>query len=226
MTPVEGAGRELMLMLLADARLPTGGHTQSGGLEPALAHGMEPDSVPDYCRARLATVTLVEAGVAVVSRHVASTGGNLAEVEHAWEARTPSVAMRETSRRTGRGYHRLVRRLWPGHPATEVLAQVRAPNRACVLGVVAVVASLSPEQLIRLIGYDDVQTVVGATLKLCPLDPGMATQWALGLMTEIEGMVAPLAALTDPESIPAPGAPLIEAWAEAHTAAPRRLFSA
>jgi urease accessory protein len=33
---------ELLLMLLADARLPTSGHTQSGGLEPALLGGLDP----------------------------------------------------------------------------------------------------------------------------------------------------------------------------------------
>ena len=32
---------ELVLLLLADARLPVGGHTQSGTLEGALAHGLK-----------------------------------------------------------------------------------------------------------------------------------------------------------------------------------------
>ncbi len=55
-------------MLLADARLPTGAHTQSAGLEPALRGGLEPSDVPSYIRARLRTVTAVEAGAAVVAR--------------------------------------------------------------------------------------------------------------------------------------------------------------
>ncbi len=54
-------------MLLADARLPTGSHTQSGGLEPALLDGMAVGSVPDYLAARLGTVVRVDAGVAVVA---------------------------------------------------------------------------------------------------------------------------------------------------------------
>ncbi|MBE9928093.1 urease accessory protein UreF, partial [Cellulosimicrobium cellulans] len=60
-----------MLALLADARLPTGGHTQSAGLEPALRAGMPAARVPDYVRARLATVTRTEAATAVVARHAA-----------------------------------------------------------------------------------------------------------------------------------------------------------
>ncbi len=56
-------------MLLADGRLPTGAHTQSAGVEPAFAHGMRLDQVPDYLRVRLRTVTEVEAAAAVVARH-------------------------------------------------------------------------------------------------------------------------------------------------------------
>ena len=65
---VGGISSEVMLMLLADARLPTGAHTQSAGLEPALRGGMLPAQVPQYMQARLRTVTSVEAGAAVLAR--------------------------------------------------------------------------------------------------------------------------------------------------------------
>ncbi|MGN0110875.1 MAG: urease accessory UreF family protein, partial [Cellulosimicrobium funkei] len=129
--PRHGAeGRaELMLALLADARLPTGGHTQSAGLEPALRAGMPAARVPDYVRARLATVTRTEAATAVVARHAALAPDDgpppvavaLADTWVAWAARTPSPALRETSQRLGRGYLRLLRRLWAGHPAVAAL---------------------------------------------------------------------------------------------------------
>lgn len=61
----------LLLALLGDARLPSGGHTQSAGLEPALRAGTTSAQVPAYLRARLRTVTRVEAGTAVVARAVA-----------------------------------------------------------------------------------------------------------------------------------------------------------
>ncbi|MGA8256663.1 MAG: hypothetical protein WB767_08825, partial [Nocardioides sp.] len=89
--------RDLVLMLLADARLPVAGHTQSGTLEPALRAGLEPHEVPAYVRTRLRTVTRVEAATAVVARRYFESGLDVAPVEAAWAARTPSAAMRATS---------------------------------------------------------------------------------------------------------------------------------
>lgn len=43
----------LLLAMLGDARLPSGGHTQSAGLEPALRAGLTPAGVPAYLRSRL-----------------------------------------------------------------------------------------------------------------------------------------------------------------------------
>ncbi|TDW93390.1 urease accessory protein [Kribbella pratensis] len=74
---------ELVAMMLADGRLPTGGHTQSGGLEPAVRAGLGADGkqladVASYARDRLRTTTRVEAAVAVVTRHLALSGTNVA----------------------------------------------------------------------------------------------------------------------------------------------------
>lgn len=270
-----------MLALLADARLPTGGHTQSAGLEPALRAGMDPTRVPDYVRARLATVTRVEAATAVVARHAVLAGlpdaagaprrpaspssgpddawspvsRALADVWRAWAARTPSPALRETSQRLGRGYLRLLRRLWSGHPgvvglddASRLLAgdratsgmpagedvratsgrTVRAPSppRPVVLGVTAACAGLSALQVARLVGYEDVQTVAAATLKLAPVDPVDATGWVVAAQPAIDALARDVAHLTDPRAIPAHGAPLVEQWAEIHARTTERLFSA
>src|SRR6478752_10018036 len=65
--PTAGSA-EVMMMLLADARLPTGAHTQSAGLEPALRAGVPASSVPAYITARLRSVTTVEAAAAVLAR--------------------------------------------------------------------------------------------------------------------------------------------------------------
>ncbi|HEU4331752.1 MAG TPA: urease accessory UreF family protein, partial [Lapillicoccus sp.] len=105
---------ELLLMLLADARLPTSGHTQSGGLEPALLGGLDPGDLEAYCTTRLETVTLTEAATAVVCRSWALDGRVTDEVEFAWASRTPSSALREASRALGRAYRRVALRLWPG----------------------------------------------------------------------------------------------------------------
>jgi urease accessory protein len=217
---------EMALMLLADARWPAGGHAQSGGLEAALHAGMPPAAIPAYLRTRLRTVTLVEAGAAVVALHRFRTGGSLQEVEDAWAARTPSDALRQASTAVGRGYLRLVRRLWPEHPATVTLSGLGAPSRACAMACAAVIVDLAPAQLVRLVCYDDAQTVASAALKLTPLDPLDAVAWTLGLATEVQSVVDQVALSTEPDDIPAAAAPLIEQWAQAHRSQPRRLFRA
>ena len=268
---------EVMMMLLADARLPTGAHTQSAGLEPALRAGMRPADAPAYIRARLRTVTAVEAAAAVVARArtidterllttrgmaavnltvdltadpavdltadpavdltvdpavdpaadaAADLGIALLEVDAAWRARTVSPALRATSVLLGRGYARLVGRLWPTTVGAAALVATGRPGRAVVLGVAAALGGLSGAQLVRLIGYDDAQTVAAATLKLEPLDPVVAAGWVMAAGAEIERMVGGLAELTEIDQMPALGAPLIEQWAEIHSVTSQRFFRA
>lgn len=223
----EAASPDLVLAMLADARLPSGGHTQSAGLEPALRAGLPPAHIPQYLQARIRSVVAVDAGTAVVARRVVLDGGGRAElnaVTAAWAARTPSPALRASSGHLGRGYLRLLLRLWPDDPAAGFLDS--ASPRPVVLGVVAAAAGLSAAQLVRLVGYDDVQAVVSAALKLEPLDPLDTTAWVLEAHPAIEALVPRLEGLRDHRRIPAAGAPLIEAWADAHTRTARRLFSA
>ncbi|WUS95118.1 urease accessory protein UreF [Kribbella sp. NBC_00709] len=259
--------------MLADGRVPTGGHTQSAGLEPAVRAGLGADGkqlsdVAEYARDRLRTVTRVEAAVAVLARHTAisadsspspadwsaqgspsresrsenprhpsrlddqpvgagGTGGGevgLAGVEEAWAARSSSHVLRGVSRRQGRAYLRLAGRVWP-----EVLRYLPRDGevpRPIVLGVVAAVTGLSAEQVARIVGYDDVQTVVSASLKLLPVDPADAATWLAALHDDIEEMVADVAPLTDVEKLPANAAPLIDVHAQNHATERMRLFHA
>ena len=215
---------ETLALLLADARLPAAGHTQSGGLEPGLADGLDPAGLPAYCRTRLATVTRTEAATAVVARHRAWIADPLDPVEAAWAARTPSDAMRATSRTLGRGLLRLARRTWP--LAVAGWATDAQPPRPLVLGAIAAETGLPAMSLARVVAYDDVQTVLAAALKLLPLDPADAAAWCVGLLPDIDALAEGVAELTSPEGIPATGSPLIEGWAQAHARTTRRLFSA
>jgi urease accessory protein len=95
-----------------------------------------------------------------------------------------------------------------------------------VLGVVAAVNGLSAEQVARITAYDDVQTVVSASLKLLPVDPADAVIWLAGLSDDIERLVKDVAPLTDPDTIPADGAPLIDVFAHQHATERMRLFHA
>ena len=217
---------ELLLMLLADARLPTSGHTQSGGLEPALLGGLDPADLEEYCRSRLETVTLTESATAVVCRSRAVSGGLTGDVELAWAARTPSAALRDGSRTLGRAYRRLALRLWPEARALEELSTVSTPSRPRVLGLVAAATGLSPGAVARLVAYDDLQSVLAASLKLLPGDPVDATARLLDRAPAVDAVVDRVATLTEPDEIPAWSAPLLEAWAESHAIAERRLFRA
>ncbi|HEU5483938.1 MAG TPA: urease accessory UreF family protein [Microlunatus sp.] len=216
-----------LTLLLADGRLPTGAHTQSAGLEPALNHGLRLDQVPDYLRARLATVTAVEAAAAVVARHLwdrTRSPAALATVDRGWRVRTTSAALRDASDLLGRSYLRLAGSLWP---ALAALTEDRAAwCRAVAVGATAAEAGLDPAQTARLVGFEDVQTVLAAAVKLQPFDPSIAVAWSMAAGREVAAMVEQVAGCSRVEDIPAYAAPQIEHWAELHTRTERRLFRA
>lgn len=217
---------DLLMMLLGDARLPVAGHTQSAGLEGGVQHGLVAAEVPLYIAARLGTAVRVEAGAAVVARHHLAHGLPLAPVVAAWAARTPSPALRRTSRAQARALLRLCGRLWPDSDAIAALVGLPGAPRPLALAAAAVAVGLPGDALARVVGYDDVQTVAAAALKLLPLDPADCTGWvhdALPLVTEVADAVAHL---VDPADIPATAAPQTELWAQAHAHSTRRLFSA
>ncbi|ASU86357.1 urease accessory protein [Nocardiopsis gilva YIM 90087] len=142
-------------LLLADARLPTGGHAHSATLEGAVAAGLDAKGVPAYIEARLRTVARTEAAAAVLvlrtareaqgdaetaagdaSGCVGGNGGGTPDgsaidygpVQAALAARTPSAPLREASASLGRGLARLARRLRGDHPAVLALPSASAPT--------------------------------------------------------------------------------------------------
>jgi urease accessory protein len=224
--PMSAVPTELLLMLLADARLPVAGHTQSGGLEPAVADGLTAAEVPLYLAARLRTVVRVEAGCAVVALHCLKHELPLEPVVRAWAARTPSAALRRSSRAQARAFLRLAGRLWPDSGPVRAVAEPTGAPRSVAIAAAAATAGLGPASLARLIGYDDVQTVAAAALKLLPLDPMTATGWVHDALPAVDEVALAVADLTSPAAVPATGSPQTELWAEAHANTTRRLFSA
>ncbi len=224
---------EYLGLLLADGRLPTGAHTQSAGLEPALNHGLRLEQVPDYLHARLTTVTEVEAAAAVVAGHgwrEARDVRPLIEVDRAWRVRTASAALRDASDLLGRSYLRLATTVWTGlAPLGRTRTSTGASQRWCravVIGATAAEAGLDGARTARLIGFEEVQTVTAAAMKLQPFDPTVAVAWAVAAGRVVEAMVARVADLTEVDRIPAYAAPQIEHWAELHTRTERRLYRA
>lgn len=214
-------------LLLADGRLPTGAHTQSAGLEPAFRHGMRLAEVPVYLQVRLETVTEVEAASAVVARatwlrsSVADRPGALATVDAAWRARTPSDAIRDAADLLGRGYRRLAETLWDLG-----LDPAATPCRAVVLGATAAASGLGAADTARLVGFDEVQTVIAAALKLEPFDPALGVRWSADAGRHVEAMVARVENAQVVDDIPARSAPLVEQWAHDHQHSERRLYRA
>lgn len=226
-------------LLLADARLPSGGHVSSSGLEPALLAGLDRGEVAGFMLDRAATAATVDAGAAVVVRHLlleAATGPGTAadragrrsrsirSLVQAWAARTPGAAARQISYELGRGLHRLCHTLWP---EAETLTDLELPApRPVVLGAIAAHTGISAAELARLVIYDDAASAAAALLKLDPGDPAEAMSMAMAACASLEHRITDLAALTDPTQIPSASAPLSEGWTERHPLNPRRLFRA
>jgi urease accessory protein len=207
-----------LTMLLADARLPSGGYAFSSGLEPALQGGMPPGKIAAFLRARARTTTTVDAATAVVARAAGIRGAGYAPVERAWAART-------ASRELGRGLLRLASNLWPTSPPVAGLARA-GWSRPVVLGAVAAHAGIDAEALVRIAVYDDMACAVAALLKLEPGDPVDGVRLVIDACASVESAVPALAQITSPDAIPASSAPQSEAWAEAHATLTRRLFRA
>lgn len=218
--------RELILMLLGDARLPVGGHVHSGGLEPALLGGLRPDEIPAFLQTRLHTTTRLDAAAAALACRSGRDSTSLKTLGAAWCARTPSPVARNASLALGRGVQRLLYRLWPAEAATAALADVPEPYRPLAVGALCAAAGLEPHDTALLICHDDVQSMTSAALKLAPMDPAEATSWTLAAHSIMAAVAAETARITDPDDLPALAAPLAECWIQQHAEHERRLFLA
>ena len=100
------------LLVLADSRLPTGGHVHSGGVEEAVTGGLVVDlpTLRAFLRRRIRTHGLVTASLAAAVHAGTLT---VTDADREIDARTPAPAARDASRAQGRGLTRLARRVWP-----------------------------------------------------------------------------------------------------------------
>jgi urease accessory protein len=149
------------------------------------------EATPGYCRTRLLTVTTVEAATAVVAREYVVAGRPLDPVVEAWTARTPNPITRAQLNERGR---ELLREA--GYPA-------RLMPRAVAMGVIAAGGGVDAENLARMVGFDDVQAVLGSA------HPADAHAWTAALVGDVRAMAEQVANLVDPDSIPATGAALM-----------------
>jgi urease accessory protein len=210
-------------LLLSDARFPAGGHAHSGGLEPAATAGTVTDlaSLEVFLRGRLRTAGTVAAGLAAAAC-ARARDGRWDELDAEADARTPSPAQREASRRQGRALLRAARTAWPDAS----WPPQAAPHHAVMLGVAAAAAGCAPAEAARIAAYQSVTGPASAAVRLLALDPMRATAVLAGLAADIDDTAARAAAcaagpLAD---LPYPSAPALDLLAEAHIRAEMRLF--
>jgi urease accessory protein len=206
------------LLLLADSRLPAGGHAHSGGLEPAAATGSVRDlaTLAGFLRGRLATAGLVAAGLAAAS----VTADDHAALDREADARTPSPAQRAASRAQGRALSRVARTAWP-HPLLDALTATHHP---VVLGAVVRVIGGSPAEAARVAAYGSVTGPASAAVRLLGLDPIGVQRVLAGLAGRIDDIAAEAVLAVREGAPPAASAPALDLLAELHHQADLRLF--
>jgi urease accessory protein len=208
------------LLVLADGRLPSGGHAHSSGLEAAVAAGRVRDvaGLAGFLRGRLATGGLVSAAFSAVA--CARTGEWLS-LDAGLDARTPSPALRKASRAQGRALLRAGRAMWP------LTAIGREPHHPVALGALAAAAGLTPAQAAVAAAHGTVTGPASAAVRLLGLDPYAVHGLLAALAPECDRIAADAATrIEDPvDALPAAGAPLLDIGAELHATWEVRLFA-
>lgn len=148
-------------------------------------------ATPAHCRARLLTVTTVDAATAVVARAASLAGRPLTPVVEAWAARTPNPVTRARHRDRGRALLEL-----GGFDAAPI-------PRPVAIGMLAAEVGIEAEDLARMVGFDDVRAV------LADAHPADGHAWAAALIGDVRAMASQVAHLVDPDRIPATGAALL-----------------
>jgi urease accessory protein len=203
------------LLTLADARLPTGGHVHSGGVEEAVTSGQVVDlpTLNAFLRRRIRTNGLVTASIAAAV-HTGALSIDAAADET--DARTPSPAARQASRSQGRGLLRLAKRVWPD---TDWTVLGHTPHLAVIAGVVGRASGIAPEHTALSLVYTTMTGSATAAQRLLALDPAdvAALTFALAELCEDTANAATtgLADLSDP---------LLDVLAQRHAARERPLF--
>ncbi|MBW8483490.1 urease accessory protein UreF [Actinomadura parmotrematis] len=217
------------LLLLADSRLPAGGHAHSGGLEPAVAAGAVRDvpALADFLRGRLATSGLVAAALAAAAcAHAARGGGAWAALDAETDARTPSPAQRAASRAQGRSLLRVARTAWAS-PALDALAGTPGgPHHPAVLGAAAAAMGAAPREAAEITAYMAVTGPASAGIRLLGLDPLAVNRALAVLAADVDAVAAEAAGFADGPwaELPAASAPLLDLYAERHLRTDLRLF--
>jgi urease accessory protein len=212
------------VLMLADARFPAGGHAHSGGVEGAVNDGAVYDvrSLNLFLHGRLRTAGVVAAALAAAAC-AQPHADRLAWLDAEADARTPSPAQRDASRRQGRALLRAARAAWPAPWLVDLPRAGHPPHHAIVLGATAAAAGCAPGEAALVAAYLTVTGPASAAVRLLALDPIEVSAVIARLSGPIEEAAARGAAAGD--ELPYPSAPALDLYAEAHARAEVRLFA-
>lgn len=214
---------QLAALLLADGRLPTGGHVHSAGVESAVADGriVDVDSLGAYLLGRLHTVGLTEAAVAAA---VVLQPGSIGGLDVEADARIAVPELRVVSRRLGRQLLRVGGRCWPD-PVLATLPE--DPHLPVALGAVGVAAGLDARTVAGIAVHHATTTPAQSALRLLGLDPFAVAALTASLATEGEEVAAQaVSAAGGPiGDLPARTGPVVEIAAARHASLTTRLFA-
>jgi urease accessory protein len=140
------------------------------------------------------------------------------------DARTPSPAQREASRRQGRALLRAARAAWPGPWLADLAAVPQPPHHPVVLGATAAAAGCSPGEAALIAAYLTVTGPASAAVRLLALDP-IEVSAAIARLADVIETAAARGAAADANDLPCPSAPALDLYAEAHARAEVRLFA-
>ncbi|EIV93814.1 urease accessory protein UreF [Frankia sp. QA3] len=222
--PVGRSGRRATLLVLADGRMPTGGHAHSGGVEAAVTDGSLASltDLAAFLLGRLHTAGLVAAAFAAATCHGIETGRTgVIELDAELDARTPSPAQRAASRAQGRTLLRAGRAAWP------VPAGPRAPHHPVALGMVAAGAGLAPGDAALAAAHATVTGPATAATRLIGLDPLAVTAVLARLADDVEATAhaGEAAATLPPRELPALTGVRLDLLAERHRVTALRMFT-
>ncbi len=217
-------------LLLADTRLPAGGHAHSQGLEAAAAAGEVHDlpSLRAYTLGRLWTTGLTTAAMAAATLRACSAegGADWAGLDAEAGARIASPVLRDVSRRLGRQLLRAATAAWPD-PVLDGLAAALpgGAHHPVALGAAGAAAGLDDHAVAVCAGYLSVTEATGAAVRLLGLDPYGVARLVAGLLDEVEAAADEAAAPRALADLPCPSSPRLDAGAQDHATWEVRLFA-
>jgi urease accessory protein len=212
---------DLSALILADSRFPGGGHVHSGGLEEAVARKLikSERDLPGFLSGRLRTAGCLAAVFAAASAHAAArsvASGHWSRLDAELDARTPSLAQREASRAQGRGTARAGKIAWPSPVLSALVKETPRPHHPIVLGALVGVAGGAPHDAAMAVAYLAVSGAASAAVRLLGLDPFAVNAVVARLDLRSVAEEAAAVAGDDPASLPSPGSPGLDLFAEAH----------